>query len=459
MAAGALGCSISGAGPDHVRLVRWRPGAGACARPWCGVPARTSWRATIGSSAIESPGARVVTTDAVREHPRRARTPVGFRRGADAGARAGRRPVRAERSWPSSARSAGRAGDALCSAAGGAAAGAVRRRRALAARAAGDPARGVQLSRRRWWSLDARSALGVLELFHGPTAAFKDFGARFLAAALARLRRRERPLKILVATSGDTGGAVAAAFHRRPASRSRCCFPRAWCRRRRSTSSPAGATTCGASPCAAASMTASAWSSRPSSDPRLRAHVRAVLGQQHQSRPAAAADGVLRGRQPRSAARAHGEPASFVIPSGNLATRRPASGRGSSACRSANRAGAQRQPHRAGLLRAGVLRAAAERRDAGLGDGRRQSEQPGAAARACFPTLRALRLAVSAVSIDDAAIRARIRAGYERTGRSGARTPRRRPRPVRGCRRRGRPAAGCWWRRRIRRSSARSSSR
>jgi threonine synthase len=57
----------------------------------------------------------------------------------------------------------------------------------------------------------------VLELFHGPTAAFKDFGARFLAASLERIRRNEkRKLTILVATSGDTGGAVAAAFHGRP---------------------------------------------------------------------------------------------------------------------------------------------------------------------------------------------------------------------------------------------------
>jgi threonine synthase len=59
--------------------------------------------------------------------------------------------------------------------------------------------------------------LSVLELFHGPTAAFKDFGARFLAASMQRLRAgAARPLNILVATSGDTGGAVAAAFHRRP---------------------------------------------------------------------------------------------------------------------------------------------------------------------------------------------------------------------------------------------------
>jgi threonine synthase len=57
----------------------------------------------------------------------------------------------------------------------------------------------------------------MLELFHGPTSAFKDFGARFLAACLIRLPRiSPQPLTILVATSGDTGAAVAAAFHRQP---------------------------------------------------------------------------------------------------------------------------------------------------------------------------------------------------------------------------------------------------
>ena len=53
----------------------------------------------------------------------------------------------------------------------------------------------------------------VLELFHGPTAAFKDFGARFLAEAMEKLIAHDNSsLTILVATSGDTGGAVAAAF-------------------------------------------------------------------------------------------------------------------------------------------------------------------------------------------------------------------------------------------------------
>ena len=66
----------------------------------------------------------------------------------------------------------------------------------------------------------------VLELFHGPTAAFKDFGARFLAASMARVRRSEaKPLTILVATSGDTGAAVAAAFHRQPGLRVIVLYP------------------------------------------------------------------------------------------------------------------------------------------------------------------------------------------------------------------------------------------
>jgi threonine synthase len=63
----------------------------------------------------------------------------------------------------------------------------------------------------------APAPASVLELFHGPTSAFKDFGARFLAACLERIRRSApRKLTILVATSGDTGAAVAAAFHNRP---------------------------------------------------------------------------------------------------------------------------------------------------------------------------------------------------------------------------------------------------
>jgi threonine synthase len=62
--------------------------------------------------------------------------------------------------------------------------------------------------------VSAGDGMEVLELFHGPTAAFKDVGARFLAACFHRIPGA-RPLTILVATSGDTGSAVAAAFHGR----------------------------------------------------------------------------------------------------------------------------------------------------------------------------------------------------------------------------------------------------
>ncbi len=66
----------------------------------------------------------------------------------------------------------------------------------------------------------------VLELFHGPTAAFKDFGARFLARCLAHIRPADAPpLTIVVATSGDTGAAVAAAFHRVPGLRVVVMYP------------------------------------------------------------------------------------------------------------------------------------------------------------------------------------------------------------------------------------------
>jgi threonine synthase len=57
----------------------------------------------------------------------------------------------------------------------------------------------------------------LLELFHGPTFAFKDFGARFMAEAFSYfLRNEDRELTIIVATSGDTGSAVAQGFYNKP---------------------------------------------------------------------------------------------------------------------------------------------------------------------------------------------------------------------------------------------------
>jgi threonine synthase len=66
----------------------------------------------------------------------------------------------------------------------------------------------------------------LLELFHGPTAAFKDFGARFLAACVKRLRKdASQDLTIVVATSGDTGAAVGGAFHGVPKVRVVILYP------------------------------------------------------------------------------------------------------------------------------------------------------------------------------------------------------------------------------------------
>lgn len=68
----------------------------------------------------------------------------------------------------------------------------------------------------------------VLELFHGPTGSFKDFGARFLAALLGHFRRKHAwdRLVVLTATSGDTGGAVAHALARTAGVEAVILFPR-----------------------------------------------------------------------------------------------------------------------------------------------------------------------------------------------------------------------------------------
>ena len=65
----------------------------------------------------------------------------------------------------------------------------------------------------------------ALELFHGPTLAFKDVGARVMARLMAALHEGEAPLTILAATSGDTGSAVAHAFFRVPNTRVVILYP------------------------------------------------------------------------------------------------------------------------------------------------------------------------------------------------------------------------------------------
>jgi threonine synthase len=65
----------------------------------------------------------------------------------------------------------------------------------------------------------------VLEVFHGPTLAFKDVGARCMARLMATLHDQTEPLTVLTATSGDTGGAVAHAFHGLPNTRVVVLYP------------------------------------------------------------------------------------------------------------------------------------------------------------------------------------------------------------------------------------------
>lgn len=71
----------------------------------------------------------------------------------------------------------------------------------------------------------SRPSLRVLELFHGPTGAFKDFGARFLMGCFDRLGEGQASLTVLAATSGDTGGAVGCAAEGRASVNAVILFP------------------------------------------------------------------------------------------------------------------------------------------------------------------------------------------------------------------------------------------
>jgi threonine synthase len=73
--------------------------------------------------------------------------------------------------------------------------------------------------------VEVEPGIFALELFHGPTFAFKDVGARVMARLMASLHRGDDPLTVLVATSGDTGSAVAHAFHRVPSTRVVILYP------------------------------------------------------------------------------------------------------------------------------------------------------------------------------------------------------------------------------------------
>jgi len=265
-------------------------------------------------------------------------------------------------------------------------------------------------------ALQPDGALSLLELFHGPTAAFKDFGARFLAACFARLQPdAARPLTILVATSGDTGGAVAAAFHERPGVEVAVLFPKGL-----------------VSPTQERQLTC--WGGNVTS---LR--VRGTFDDCQRLVKDAFLDGALAASHALSSAnsinlgrllpqsvyyaaaslavwRAHGERASFIVPSGNLGN--------ALACLWARQIGL---PVGDVVLAHNANRAVPEFLAGGAW--RPRPSVPTLASAmdvgnpsnmerllALFPDAQQLRSAVSACSVSDAEIRARIRAGYRDYG-------------------------------------------
>ena len=268
--------------------------------------------------------------------------------------------------------------------------------------------------------LDTDGRLAVLELFHGPTAAFKDFGARFLGASFARLRASNsrpgvRPLTILVATSGDTGGAVAAAFHGRPGIEVGVLFPKGL-----------------VSPIQERQLTC--WGGNVKSfavhgtfDDCQRLVKQAFVDPQlREQTELSSANSINLGRLLPQAVyyasssleiwRKYGERASYVIPSGNLGN--------AAACIWARKVGLPIGEivlaHNANrtvtdFLHTGEWRprpsiaTLASAMDVGNPSNMERL-------RALFPELADLRTAVSAETVDDAAIRERIRQGFERYG-------------------------------------------
>lgn len=264
--------------------------------------------------------------------------------------------------------------------------------------------------------LGADGRLSVLELFHGPTAAFKDFGARFLAACLPRLRNPpQRPLTILVATSGDTGGAVAAAFHRRPGIEVAVLFPKGL-----------------VSPTQERQLTCwgdnvNSFAVRGTFDDCQRLVKQAFLDPGlRQQTELSSANSINLGRLLPQAVyyaatslaiwRRYGEPASFVVPSGNLGN--------VAACIWARKVGL---PIGEIVLAHNANRTVPDYLDSGVWQPRPSIATLASAMdvgnpsnmerlRALFPEVGDMRAAVSAYTVSDEAIRARIRTGFEEFG-------------------------------------------
>jgi threonine synthase len=264
--------------------------------------------------------------------------------------------------------------------------------------------------------LQADGRLAVLELFHGPTGAFKDFGARFLAACFGRSRGEVgQTLTILVATSGDTGAAVAAAFYQRPDVEVAVLFPKGL-----------------VSPTQERQLTC--WGGnvrslavRGTFDDCQRLVKAAFLDRELGTRRVlSSANSINLGRLlPQSAYyaatslsvwRRYREPASFIVPSGNLGN--------ALACLWARQVGL---PIADVILAHNANRTVPDFLESGewrprpsvatlasamdVGDPSNMERL-----RALFPDIQDLRAAVTACSVADEQIRARIRAGYRDYG-------------------------------------------
>jgi threonine synthase len=258
--------------------------------------------------------------------------------------------------------------------------------------------------------------LSVLELFHGPTAAFKDFGARFLAAAFSRLRAaHERTLTILVATSGDTGAAVAAAFQGRPGIEVVVLFPKG-----RVSPTQERQLTCWGGNVRALAVRGSfddcqRLVKEAFTDPVLSARV-ALSSANSINLGRLLPQTVYYAATSLAVFRHYGESASFIVPSGNLGN--------ALSCLWARQLGL---PIAEVVLAHNANRAVPDYLASGewrprasvatlasamdVGDPSNMERLLG-----LFPDLKALRAAVSACSVTDAEIRARIRVGYEEYG-------------------------------------------
>ena len=289
---------------------------------------------------------------------------------------------------------------------------------ALAGEIAAHHARCLQFSRRRWSRSARTAACRCSSCFTAPRRRSRiSARASWRPACSGCAPARSRPLNILVATSGDTGGAVAAAFHRRPGIVVSVLFPKGL-----------------VSPTQERQLTC--WGDNVHSfrvsgsfddcqrlvkeafvDAALKARFELSSAEQHQPRPAAAAGGVLRGHQPRGVSAPWRGAELHHSRAATSAIRWPASGPGSSGC-----------PSGASCWR--TTPTARCRISSQSGEWRPRPSVPTLASamdvgtpsnmerlRALFPDLDAVRGAVRAESVTDAEIQARITADFRQYGK------------------------------------------